>query len=103
MERKWIVYLLKLLLSMYFDVVLASNYALSSSFQESNISITGLKSSTEKKSDFPLEIRSGSYSDKGPKQYMEDEFICIDSLSECDGLGANLPSPAAFYGVCFLC
>ncbi|XP_047158425.1 probable protein phosphatase 2C 47 isoform X1 [Vigna umbellata] len=66
---------------------------------ESNINIIGLKSSTEKKSDFPLEIRSGSYSDKGPKQYMEDEFICIDTLSECDGLGANLPSPAAFYGV----
>lgn len=93
----------KLLLYVYLDVVLASNYALSSSVQESNINIIGLKSSTEKKSDFPLEIRSGSYSDKGPKQYMEDEFICIDTLSECDGLGANLPSPAAFYGVCLLC
>jgi len=31
MERKWNVYLFKLLLSIYFDVVLASNYALSSS------------------------------------------------------------------------
>lgn len=45
-------------------------------------------------------MRSGSFSDKGPKQYMEDEFICVDVLRECVGPGSDLPSPAAFYGVC---
>ncbi|XP_029127692.1 probable protein phosphatase 2C 47 [Cajanus cajan] len=30
---------------------------------------------------------------------MEDEFICVDILQESLGPRANLPSPAAFYGV----
>ncbi|TKY70233.1 phosphatase 2C 47 [Spatholobus suberectus] len=66
---------------------------------ESNINIIGLKSSTEEKSDFSLVLRSGSCSEKGPKQFMEDEFICVDILQECVDPRADLPSPAAFYGV----
>ena len=64
------------------------------------MNIVGLKSSTEEKSNFSLVMRSGSCSDKGPKQYMEDEFICADILSECVDLREDLPSPAACYGVC---
>ncbi|XP_061346078.1 probable protein phosphatase 2C 47 isoform X2 [Gastrolobium bilobum] len=66
---------------------------------ESNIDIIGLKSSTEEKSEFSPILRSGSSSDKGPKQYMEDEFICADTLHECVGPKEDLPSPAALYGV----
>ncbi|XP_057448908.1 probable protein phosphatase 2C 47 isoform X2 [Lotus japonicus] len=66
---------------------------------EPNIITVGLKPSTEEKSEFSLSLRSGSFSDKGPKQYMEDEFICVDVLRECVGPGSDLPSPAAFYGV----
>lgn len=46
-------------------------------------------------------FRSGSCSEKGPKQYMEDEFICIDNL--CQHLGSSAAAyqlPGAFYGVC---
>ncbi|XP_021274358.1 probable protein phosphatase 2C 47 [Herrania umbratica] len=44
-------------------------------------------------------VRSGSCSEKGPKQYMEDEFICVDNLFQYLGSAANFPSPGAFYGV----
>lgn len=45
-------------------------------------------------------IRSGSCAEKGPKQYMEDEHICIDDLLQyLDGI-EGFPSPGAFYGVC---
>ncbi|KAJ1403841.1 hypothetical protein SESBI_26965 [Sesbania bispinosa] len=64
-----------------------------------NINSIGQKSSTEEKSEFSIVLRSGSCSEKGPKQYMEDEFICVDILNECVGPEADLSSPAAFYGV----
>lgn len=47
-------------------------------------------------------FRSGSCSEKGPKQYMEDEYICVDNLCEHIGSNAEIPSPGAFYGVCKL-
>lgn len=47
-------------------------------------------------------FRSGSFSDKGPKQYMEDEYICVDNLCEHLDAAETFPSPAAFYGVCNL-
>lgn len=65
--------------------------------------ITGLKTTGEEKSEFSPTLRSGSCSEKGPKQYMEDEFICVDILREYIGPGVDLPSPAAFYGVCSSC
>lgn len=44
-------------------------------------------------------IRSGCCAEKGSKQYMEDEHICVDNLHEHFGEAANFPSPGAFYGV----
>ncbi|XP_015889591.2 probable protein phosphatase 2C 47 [Ziziphus jujuba] len=66
---------------------------------ESDIGIIGLKSPTDESSGFLPAFRSGSWSEKGPKQYMEDEYICIDNLCEHLGSAAGLHSPAAFYGV----
>ncbi|XP_013740551.2 probable protein phosphatase 2C 47 [Brassica napus] len=42
---------------------------------------------------FQLVFRSGSWSDKGPKRSMEDEFICVDDLTD------HIGSTGAFYGV----
>ncbi|KAG9129109.1 hypothetical protein Leryth_006373 [Lithospermum erythrorhizon] len=44
-------------------------------------------------------FRSGSCSEIGPKQYMEDEFICVDDLHQHLAGKKELPYPAAFYGV----
>ena len=44
-------------------------------------------------------LRSGSSSDIGPKQNMEDEYICIDNFHKHFGAAPNIPSPGAFYGV----
>ncbi|XP_028776708.1 probable protein phosphatase 2C 47 isoform X2 [Neltuma alba] len=54
---------------------------------------TPTTTAAEDKSEFSPVFRSGSCSEKGPKQYMEDEFIAVDILHE------NLPSPGAFYGI----
>ncbi|XP_039134939.1 probable protein phosphatase 2C 47 [Dioscorea cayenensis subsp. rotundata] len=44
-------------------------------------------------------FRSGSYSEIGPKQDMEDEHICVDNLVDhLDGV-ASFPLSGAFYGV----
>ncbi|XP_058098631.1 probable protein phosphatase 2C 27 isoform X2 [Magnolia sinica] len=66
---------------------------------ELNIENIGPKSPANEKSVFLPIFRSGSCSDKGPKQYMEDEHLCIDNLLEHLGEVANFPSPGAFYGV----
>ena len=57
-------------------------------------------SSDYEKTRFLPVFRSGSYSEKGPKQFMEDEYICVDNLCEHLGAAATFPSPGAFYGVC---
>lgn len=45
-------------------------------------------------------FRSGSYANIGPKSYMEDEHVCIDSLIEHLGMRTPaIPAPGAFYGV----
>ncbi|KAM7513977.1 hypothetical protein LguiA_003560 [Lonicera macranthoides] len=54
--------------------------------------------SYEKSALLPI-LRSGSCAEKGPKQQMEDEHICIDNLFEHLGEPADFPSPGAFYGV----
>jgi protein phosphatase 2C family protein 2/3 len=61
-----------------------------------------LKSPSDEKSGFLPIFRSGSCSEKGPKQYMEDEYICVDNLHEHLGIAAEFSSPGAFYGVCNL-
>ncbi|KAM0954562.1 putative protein-serine/threonine phosphatase transcription factor DBP family [Dioscorea sansibarensis] len=48
---------------------------------------------------FVPSIRSGSYTDIGPRRYMEDEHICIDDLSAHMGSLFRCPTPSAFYGV----
>lgn len=67
--------------------------------QELEKGITGLKPPAADNSVFSPVFRSGSYSEKGPKQYMEDEFICVDNLLEHLPSSSNFPSPASFYGV----
>ncbi|KAL0014828.1 hypothetical protein SO802_001897 [Lithocarpus litseifolius] len=67
--------------------------------QESEIGFSGLKSPSNEKSGFLPIFRSGSCSEKGPKQYMEDEYISVDNLHEHLGTAAKFPSPCAFYGV----
>lgn len=59
----------------------------------------------DKDSGFLPVFRSGSCSEKGPKQYMEDEFVCVDNLFQYLGSAANFPppGPGAFYGVCNFC
>ncbi|XP_058770325.1 probable protein phosphatase 2C 49 [Vicia villosa] len=44
-------------------------------------------------------IRSGSFSDIGPRRYMEDEHIRIDDLTSHLGSLYKFPKPSAFYGV----
>ncbi|KAF5462255.1 hypothetical protein F2P56_018277 [Juglans regia] len=64
-----------------------------------DVSIVAGKSLCDEKSDFLPVFRSGSCAERGPKQYMEDEHICIDNLIEHLGATADFPSPGAFYGV----
>lgn len=66
---------------------------------ESEIAILGLVSPSSENSVFLPIFRSGSWSEKGPKQFMEDEHICIDNLHKHLVTSAELPSPGAFYGV----
>ncbi|XP_076932436.1 putative protein phosphatase 2C 27 [Bidens hawaiensis] len=47
----------------------------------------------------PVMIRSGSCSEKGPKEYMEDEHLCVDNLLEHLDTIEGLPPLGAFYGV----
>ncbi|KAB5556713.1 hypothetical protein DKX38_007622 [Salix brachista] len=61
--------------------------------------ILGLISpSTENSALLPI-FRSGSWTEKGPKEYMEDEHICVDNLHKHLATSADFPSPGAFYGV----
>ncbi|KAK4428318.1 putative protein phosphatase 2C 27 [Sesamum alatum] len=66
---------------------------------DSDLGGTGIKSLSDTKSSFQPVFRSGSCAEKGPKQYMEDEHICIDNLHQHLGEPAGFPSPGAFYGV----
>ncbi|URD92581.1 phosphatase 2C [Musa troglodytarum] len=48
---------------------------------------------------FVPSIRSGSFADIGPRNYMEDEHIRIDDLSAHLGSVLTCPTPSALYGV----
>ncbi|XAR49734.1 Phosphoprotein phosphatase [Bertholletia excelsa] len=48
---------------------------------------------------FVPSIRSGSHTDKGYRNYNEDEHICIDDLSAHLGYLFGCPIPSAFYAV----
>lgn len=49
--------------------------------------------------DFAPTIRSGSFTDIGPRKSMEDEHIRIDDLSVHLGSLFRCPKPSAFYGI----
>ncbi|KAF5189595.1 phosphatase 2c protein [Thalictrum thalictroides] len=66
---------------------------------DSDTEYRGLKSPSDGKPSFLPIFRSGSWSEKGPKSYMEDEHICVDNLHQHLGATASFPSPGAFYGV----
>ncbi|KAK9270413.1 hypothetical protein L1049_025992 [Liquidambar formosana] len=66
---------------------------------ELDVGIVGIKSPSDGKSGYLPVFRSGSCAERGPKQYMEDEHICIDNLIEHLAATADFPSPGAFYGV----
>lgn len=70
--------------------------------QDLDVSIVASKSPCDENSDFLPVFRSGSCAERGPKQYMEDEHICIDNLIEHLGATSDFPSPGAFYGVSLL-
>lgn len=48
---------------------------------------------------FAPSIRSGSYTDIGPRRFMEDEHIRVDDLSAHLGSPFKCPLPSAFYAV----
>ncbi|KAK4416909.1 putative protein phosphatase 2C 27 [Sesamum alatum] len=58
----------------------------------------GVKSLGKDSGFIPM-FRSGSCSEMGPKPYMEDEYICVDNLSDHLGTPNAFPSAGAFYGV----
>ncbi|KAL0449651.1 UNVERIFIED_CONTAM: putative protein phosphatase 2C 47 [Sesamum latifolium] len=58
----------------------------------------GVKSLGKDSGFIPM-FRSGSCSEMGPKTYMEDEYICVDNLSDHLGTPNAFPSAGAFYGV----
>lgn len=53
----------------------------------------------ESSAKFAPKIRSGSYTEIGPRDSMDDEHIRIDDLSSCLGSLFNCPMPRAFYAV----
>ncbi|OMO55677.1 phosphatase 2C (PP2C)-like protein [Corchorus capsularis] len=67
--------------------------------REPDMGAVGLLPPSNENSGFLPLLRSGSCSEKGPKQFMEDEFICVDNLPHYLGSAADLPCPGAFYGV----
>ncbi|KAL8242099.1 hypothetical protein R6Q59_012401 [Mikania micrantha] len=64
-----------------------------------DLRIVGIMSASDEKSEYVPMIRSGSCAEKGPKEYMEDEHVCIDNLLEHIDRIEGLPSLGAFYGV----
>ncbi|CAJ1973126.1 unnamed protein product [Sphenostylis stenocarpa] len=64
-----------------------------------DVGVTGSKSPSEEKTEFLPIFRSGSCAERGPKQYMEDEHLCIDDLIQHIGPASTIPLPGAFYGV----
>ncbi|CAI0434857.1 unnamed protein product [Linum tenue] len=65
-----------------------------------DVGIVVNKSPSDEKTDFLPVFRSGSCAEEGPKQYMEDEHVCIDDLNQHLGsTTASFSSMGAFYGV----
>ncbi|KAJ1693680.1 hypothetical protein LUZ63_010378 [Rhynchospora breviuscula] len=58
-----------------------------------------LMSPTEPQTGYMPVFRSGSWSERGIKSYMEDEHVCIDNLVQHLSAPPSFPAPGAFYGV----
>ncbi|KAK4751485.1 hypothetical protein SAY87_004967 [Trapa incisa] len=59
----------------------------------------GNSSPSNEKMEFAPALHSGCCAERGPKDYMEDEHICINNLVDHLGETTGCPSPRAFYGV----
>lgn len=68
-------------------------------YKESDGSIIGSTIPSNGRSEFEPVFRSGCCAERGPKQFMEDEHLCIDNLATHLGSSADSASPGAFYGV----
>lgn len=66
---------------------------------EQDLGIMNLKPPSANDSEFQPVFRSGSCSERGPKQYMEDEYICVDNLDKHLPSVSKLSTSGAFYGV----
>lgn len=74
-------------------------HCISATDSEFDLGVVGIKSPLDGISDFLPVLRSGSCAEKGPKQYMEDEHVCMENLFEHLGATDGFSSPGAFYGV----
>ncbi|CDP01778.1 unnamed protein product [Coffea canephora] len=61
--------------------------------------LTGRVTISGENPEFSPVFRSGSCSEKGPKEFMEDEFICVDNLHQHVRAALDIPPTGAFYGV----
>ncbi|KAF7817691.1 putative protein phosphatase 2C 27 [Senna tora] len=77
----------------------SSNKLLAAADLSLDAGVVGSKSSSNEKAEFLPIYRSGSCAEIGPKQFMEDEHICVDNLIEHLGSASQIPSHGAFYGV----
>jgi hypothetical protein len=77
----------------------ASILTLSLAFVQLDVGVVASKSSSNENSGFLPVFRSGSCAERGPKQNMEDEHVCVDNLVEHLGETSDFPAPGAFYGV----
>lgn len=66
-----------------------------------DVGVIANNSPSDENSGFLPIFRSGSCAERGPKQYMEDEHVCIENLVEHFGntVATQFESPGAFYGV----
>ncbi|KAL6178778.1 hypothetical protein ACLB2K_050296 [Fragaria x ananassa] len=66
------------------------------------VGVVASNSPSNESTNFLPVFRSGSCAERGPKQYMEDEHVCVNNLVEHLGETSDFPSPGAFYGENFM-
>ncbi|KAL8143677.1 hypothetical protein V2J09_016709 [Rumex salicifolius] len=68
---------------------------------EIDLATVSLRTRADENISFRPVFRSGCCSEIGTRSCMEDEYVCIDDLTEHVGEAAsiNMPAPGAFYGV----
>ncbi|KAK8957889.1 putative protein phosphatase 2C 27 [Platanthera zijinensis] len=83
------------------EQILVSTHGLSFS-EDSDLGFPSLSSSLDDQSGFLPVFQYGSYTEIGPKLYMEDEHIFIDDIVDHLGANSDLPVHGAFYGARFI-